>query len=67
MQRECEGAFREEERAIGTKAKERGTERGGDTERRRGGREREKERAGHSDGLKEGEGVGISLMHVLVV
>ena len=62
MQRELhEGAVREKEREIGARAKER------DTERERGGREREKERAGHRDGLKEREGVGLSLMDVLVV
>ena len=39
------GAFREGERAIGTKAKERGTERGGDTERGEvAGRERKRGR-----------------------
>ena len=36
-------------------------------ERERGGREREKERAGHRDWLKERERVGLSLMDVLVV
>ena len=38
MQRECEGSVREKEREIGARAKERGTERGGDRERERGGR-----------------------------
>ena len=39
----------------------------GDRERERGCREREKERAGHRDGLKEREGLGLSLKDVLVV
>ena len=58
MQRECEGAVRKKKREIGARAKERGTERGGDREREGWQGEREKERAGLRDGLKEREGGG---------
>ena len=46
MQTECEGAVREKPREIGARAKERGTERGGDRERERevAGRERKRGR-----------------------
>ena len=46
MQRECEGAVREKEREIGARAKERGTERGGDRERERERWQVEREREG---------------------
>ena len=46
MQRECEGAVREKEREIGARAKERGTERGGDREREKERWQVEREREG---------------------
>ena len=50
------GSERESEK-YGPERK-RGAQREGVTQRERGGREREKERAGHRDGLKEREGWG---------